>query len=88
MKFPTLSLPARALAAGTLLLAGCAGSHSLGTGPGPDLLVYIGTNVADAQANTIYLYRLSVSSGALIPVSAQPGGAQPTYLALDAAHRY
>ena len=81
MRFPTLSL---ALAA---LLTGCAGSHSLGTGPGPDLLVYIGTNVAGDQANTIYLYRLSVSSGALIQLSAQPGGAQPTYLALDAAHR-
>ncbi|RYY13940.1 MAG: lactonase family protein, partial [Cytophagaceae bacterium] len=53
-----------------------------------DYLVYVGTNVAGPQENTIYVYRLSTSTGALTAVSAQKGGAQPTYLALDARHRY
>ena len=83
MKFPLYSLLLAALT------AGCAGSHSLGTGPGPDMLVYIGTNVGgEAGANTIYLYRLSRYTGALIPLSAQPGGTQPSYLTVDAAHQH
>ncbi|MGI4835066.1 MAG: lactonase family protein [Janthinobacterium lividum] len=88
MHVPTSFFRLAALAAGTFLAAGCAGSHPLGTGPGPDLLVYIGTNVGADQANTIYLYRLSRATGALISLGAQPGGAQPTYLALDAARHH
>ena len=53
-----------------------------------DYLVYVGTNVASAQENTIYLYRLDASTGALTAVSAQRGGASPTYLTMDAGHRY
>lgn len=55
---------------------------------GADELVYIGTNVASEQENTIYLYRLNPATGALAPVSAYKGGAQPTYLAMDASHRH
>ena len=51
-------------------------------------LVYIGTNVASEQESTIYLYRLNPTTGALAPVSAYKGGAQPTYLAMDANHRH
>lgn len=51
-------------------------------------LVYVGTNVTSDQENTIYLYRLDAGTGALTPVSAQKGGAQPTYLTMDASHRY
>ena len=50
-------------------------------------LVYIGTNVASETDNTIYLYRLNPTTGALAPLSAFKGGAQPTYLTMDAAHR-
>ena len=53
-----------------------------------DYLVYVGTNVASDQENTIYLYRLNTGTGALTPVSAQKGGAQPTYLVMDSGHRY
>ncbi|MGI4743027.1 MAG: lactonase family protein [Janthinobacterium lividum] len=77
------------LAAGWLVAAGCA-THPAGTATTahPDYLVYVGTNVASAQENTIYLYRLNTGTGALTAVSAQQGGAQPTYLAMDAGHRY
>jgi len=90
MRFPTFTLRLAALAAGATFTASCAGSQrSLGTGPGADLLVYVGTNTGtDAQSNSIYLYRLSTYTGALIPLSVQPGGAQPTYLTVDAAHKY
>ena len=53
-----------------------------------DYLVYIGTNVAKEQAKTIYLYRLNTSTGTLTPVSAQWGGASPTYLTMDTGHRF
>jgi 6-phosphogluconolactonase len=77
------------LAAGGLVAGGCA-THPAGTAAttSPDYLVYVGTNVTSAEANTIYLCRLNVSTGALTPVSAQKGGAQPTYLTMDKGHRY
>ena len=53
-----------------------------------DYLVYVGTNVASDQENTIYLYRLNPGTGALTAVTALKGGAQPSYLTMDAAHRY
>ncbi|OGX81486.1 hypothetical protein BEN47_05685 [Hymenobacter lapidarius] len=53
-----------------------------------DYLVYVGTNVASNQENTIFLYRLSSTTGALALVSAQPGGASPTYLTLDGKKRF
>jgi 6-phosphogluconolactonase len=72
-----------------LITAGCA-TRPAGTAstPGRDCLVYVGTNVASEQENTIYLYRLNIGTGALTPVSAQKGGAQPTYLTMDSGHRY
>ena len=77
------------LAAAGLATIGCAPQLASTAGlDGHDYLVYIGTNVAGPQENTIYLYRLNASTGALTAVSAQKGGAQPTYLTLDAEHRY
>jgi len=72
-------------------LAGCA---STGTGASTaaaadrDYLVYVGTNVGGEQAATIYLYRLHSTTGELTPVSVQRGGAQPSYLTMDAARRH
>jgi 6-phosphogluconolactonase len=71
------------------LAAGCATRPASTTATaGSGYLVYVGTNVTSDQENTIYLYRLDASTGALTPVSAQKGGAQPTYLTMDAGHRY
>jgi 6-phosphogluconolactonase len=53
-----------------------------------ECLVYVGTNVASEQENTIYLYRLAPATGVLTRVSAQRGGASPTYLTMDASHRH
>ena len=77
------------LAIAGLLAAGCATRPTTAakTGAG-DYLVYIGTNVAGPQDNTIYLYRLQAGTGALTLVSAQKGVAQPTYLTMDTGHRY
>jgi len=54
----------------------------------PGYLVYVGTNIGSETENTIFLYRLNPTSGALTPVSAQPGGASPTYLTMDAKRRH
>ncbi|WP_046246533.1 lactonase family protein [Hymenobacter terrenus] len=67
------------------LLAGCV--RPAAGGGAKDYLVYVGTNVASDQENTIFLYRLSPATGTLTPVSAQRGGSNPTYLTMDAAHR-
>ena len=67
-------------------LAGCA--RSVPTASSRDYLVYIGTNISSPQENTIYLYHLSPRTGELLPLGAMKGGAQPTYLAMDAAHRH
>jgi 6-phosphogluconolactonase len=76
------------LAVAGLLAAGCATRPTATTAPSTGgYLVYVGTNVTGPQDNTIYLYRLDAGTGALTLVSAQKGGAQPTYLALDAGHR-
>jgi len=69
-----------------LLLAGCTRPAS-GPAAAPDCLVYVGTNVASEQENTVFLYRLSAATGALTLLGGQRGGAQPTYLAMDAGHR-
>ena len=53
-----------------------------------DYLVYVGTNVAGEQDSTIFLYRLSPATGVLTRVSAQRGGASPTYLTLSASRRF
>ena len=52
-----------------------------------DYLIYVGTNGASAQENTIFLYRLSPATGALTRVGAYPGGSNPTYLAMPASRR-
>jgi len=53
-----------------------------------DYLVYVGTNVSSPQENTIYLYHLSPATGELLPLGGMKGGISPTYLTMDAAHRY
>ncbi|SHJ49002.1 6-phosphogluconolactonase [Hymenobacter daecheongensis DSM 21074] len=76
------------LAAGPGLL-GCARVVSATTSAAAaDCLVYVGTNVASEQENTIYLYRLQAATGTLTRLDAQPGGAAPTYLTMDAARRH
>jgi len=67
-------------------LAGCA--RLVPTASNPDYLVYVGTNVSSPQENTIYLYHLRPATGELLPLGAMKGGANPTYLTTDAAHRY
>jgi 6-phosphogluconolactonase len=53
-----------------------------------DYLLYVGTNVAGEQDNTIFLYRVSPATGAFTRVSAQRGGASPTYLTLTPNRRF
>ncbi len=74
------------LVLGVAGLAGCA--RMVPTASNHDYLVYIGTNVSSPQENTIYLYHLSPATGELLPLGAMKGGAQPTYLTMDAAHRH
>jgi len=68
------------------LTAGCARSTSPTTAK--DYLLYIGTNVAGEQDNTIFLYRVSPTTGVFTRVSAQHGGASPTYLTLAPSRRF
>ncbi|GAB3638060.1 lactonase family protein [Hymenobacter arcticus] len=68
-----------------LALAGCA--RILPTASNHDYLVYVGTNIGDPQANTVYMYHLSPATGELLPLGAMKGGASPTYLTMDAGHR-
>ncbi len=87
-----MMIPLRGSVAAWALLAsaalvGCTRSLSGSTGH-HDELVYIGTNVADPQQNTIYLYHLQPATGELLPLGAMKGGAQPSYLTMDAAHRH
>jgi len=53
-----------------------------------EYLVYVGTNVAGADQDTIFLYRLHPVTGQLTPVRGQRGGIQPTYLTLDQQRRF
>jgi len=69
-----------------LLLSGCVRPAS--SGSPKDYLLYIGTNVADEQASTIFLYRVSGSTGTMVRVSEQRGGASPTYLTMAPGHRF
>ena len=71
---------------GAALFAAC--TRPAGTASGHDYLVYVGTNVASEQDNTIYLYRLSPATGALTRVSAFHGGSTPSYLTMDAARKH
>ena len=68
-----------------LMIVGCA--RLPGGGAARPSLVYVGTNVGEAQANTIFLYRLAPTTGVLTRLGAQPAGPNPTYLTLDAGHR-
>lgn len=79
----------RRLLALVLAVAGLAGcTRSVPTASNRDYLVYIGTNISSAQENSIYLYHLSPTTGELLPLGAMKGGANPTYLTMDAAHRH
>lgn len=75
--------------AAAALLAGCA-RLAAGRKTARGYLVYVGTNVASATENTIFLYRLDPATGALTAVSAQPGGPSPSYMTLapDRRHLY
>lgn len=69
-----------------MLLSGCVRPAS--SGSPKDYLLYVGTNVADEQASTIFLYRVSGSTGTMTRVSEQRGGASPTYLTMAPGHRF
>ena len=71
---------------GGTLLAGCS-RPATATLPA-DYLLYIGTNVGGTQDSSIFLYRVNATSGAFTRLSAQLGGANPTYLTLAANHRF
>ncbi|MGY3090357.1 6-phosphogluconolactonase [Hymenobacter sp. UYAg731] len=70
------------------LLAGCARPAGGSSAAPKDYWLYVGTNVANEQENTIFLYRVNAATGAFTQVSAQHGGASPTYLTLSANHRF
>ncbi|MBF9237874.1 lactonase family protein [Hymenobacter sp. BT683] len=91
MPFPARLLRTQHLIGGISLitavfLSGC-GRPTTGSAS-QDYLVYVGTNVGSAEENTIFLYRLSPATGALTRVSAQRGGASPTYLTLSEGQRF
>ena len=68
------------------LATGC--TPPISSTPAKDYLLYVGTNVAGEQDNTIFLYRVSPATGAFTRVSAQHGGASPTYLTLTPSRRF
>lgn len=79
----------RRMPAVVLAVAGLAScTRAVPTASKGDYLVYIGTNISSPQENSIYLYHLSPATGELLPLGAMKGGAQPTYLTMDAAHRH
>ncbi|WP_210521351.1 lactonase family protein [Hymenobacter terricola] len=67
------------------LFAGCVRPVA-STGSTKDYLLYVGTNVASEQESTIFLYRVSPTTGTLTRVSAQRGGPSPTYMTLAPNH--
>ena len=84
-RYPYQTISAGAL--GILLFAsGCGRPAS--SPAARDYLVYVGTNVSGEQDSTIFLYRLSPATGVLTRVSAQRGGASPTYLTMSASRRF
>ena len=80
--FLPTSLPASGLALLALLAAGC--TRLPGGHPTRPCLVYVGTNLGEGQASTIFLYRLAPATGVLTRLSALPGGPNPTYLTMSA----
>ncbi|WP_216726441.1 lactonase family protein [Hymenobacter siberiensis] len=70
------------------LLAGCARPAGSSSAIAKDYWLYVGTNVGNEQESTIFLYRVDAATGAFTRVSAQHGGASPTYLTLSANHRF
>ena len=72
-----------------LAVVGLAGCDRPATTTIPkDYLLYVGTNVAGAQDSTIFLYRVNAATGAFTRLSAQLGGAQPTYLTVAPSRRF
>ncbi len=49
--------------------------------------MYVGT-YAKPEEDSIFLYKLNVSTGALTRLGATKGGANPSYLALDSRHEH
>ena len=68
------------------LAAGC--GRPVGRAAPDDFLLYVGTNVASEQENTIFTYRVAAATGAFSPVGAQWGGSKPTYLAMGATRNF
>lgn len=70
------------------LLAGCTRPGGGSSAAAKDYWLYVGTNVDNTLENSIFLYRVDAATGAFTRVSAQHGGASPTYLTLSANHRF
>ncbi|GAB3291753.1 lactonase family protein [Hymenobacter tenuis] len=71
--------------AGSALLAACARTGTSATRQSS--LVYVGT-YGPADQENIVLYRLSPDTGVLARVMGAKGGASPSFLTVDAQHRY
>lgn len=84
-----LQLAGLGLAGLPLALSGCASIITAEKNPQSqeEYLVYVGT-YAKAAEDSIFLYRLNVSTGALTRLGATKGGANPSYLTLDARHEH
>ena len=70
---------------GASLLTGCARTPTTAK-TGQDYLMYVGT-YAKSDAESIFLYRVNATTGAMTRVSGFRAGADPTYLTLDDKHR-
>ncbi|WBA43250.1 lactonase family protein [Hymenobacter canadensis] len=66
-------------------LSGCA--SALTGRSRPDYLVYVGT-YAKAEADSIFLYRLNATTGALTRLRAEKGGPNPAFLAIDSKQEH
>ena len=82
---PFYLLPA-VLGLATVGLGGC--GRPATTAVPKDYLLYVGTNLAGAQDSSILLYRVNAATGAFTRLSAQLGGASPTYLTVAPGRRF
>src|SRR5919109_1193049 len=55
--------------------------------PAEDLILYVSTYTG-GKSEGIYIHRLNLASGELKPMSIAKGVANPSYLVIDAQHRY
>jgi 6-phosphogluconolactonase len=80
------------LAASSLLIGGTLITKSLAllkkNEGAQEMLVYIGTYTTNTKSEGIYVYKLNLSSGELLPHKIVKGAVDPSYLAIDKSHRF